>query len=174
MDDRALVYNDPRRFGLIALIETNTILSHKFFVNLGIEPFDKDFTPNYLKEKLKARQIPIKVTIMDNKVLVGVGNIYASEALFLANISPLRKANDLSLPEYERLVVAIKTVLQDAIDSGGSSIRDFMSIDNNEGYFQHNFAVYGRVGGSCRRCSVAIVKIYHGGRMTFFCPRCQD
>lgn len=174
LDDRALVYNDPRRFGLIDLIETNKILSHKLFANLGLEPFDKDFTANYLKEKLKIRQIPIKGAIMDNKTLVGVGNIYASEALFLASISPLRKANDLSLLECERLVSAIKIVLQNAIDSGGSSIRDFVSIDNNKGYFQHNFAVYGRAGSNCRKCSAVIVKIYQGGRATFFCRRCQD
>jgi len=174
LNDRALVYNDPRRFGLIDLIKTNELLSHKLFANLGPEPFDKDFTACYLQEKLKARRVPIKVAIMDNKVLVGVGNIYASEALFLAGLSPLRKANDLSLPECERLVAAIKRVLQDAIDSGGSSIRDFVSIDNNKGYFQHNFALYGKAGGNCRNCFASIVKIYQGGRATFFCSRCQS
>lgn len=173
LNEKALVYNDPRRFGLIELTKTDEINCHRLFAHLGLEPLTKNFTENYLQAKLQKRKTPIKVAIMDNVVIVGVGNIYASESLFLAAISPLRGANDLSLVELKKLVAAIKQVLQEAIESGGSSIRDFVSIDNNKGYFQHNFAVYGKAGNDCRRCGGAISKIYQGGRATFFCAGCQ-
>lgn len=170
----ALVYNDPRRFGLIDLVKTNEVLSHKLFVSLGVEPLSQGFTAKYLQEKLKTRQVPIKVAIMDNMILVGVGNIYANESLHLAALSPLKKANDLSLSECDRLVASIKTVLQDAIKAGGSSIKDFVSIDKVLGRFQHHFAVYGRAGKDCLKCSTAITKIYQSGRSTYFCTGCQN
>lgn len=173
LNDSAMVYNDPRRFGMIDLIETYKMLEHKLLCNLGPEPLESDFTAEYLAQALKNRQIPIKTAIMDGKILVGVGNIYASEALFMTSISPERKAGSLSSSECGRLAASIKKVLQDAIDSGGSSIRDFVSIDSNKGYFQHHFAVYGKGGKPCQVCLGAITKIYQSGRATFFCPNCQ-
>lgn len=173
LDDKILVYNDPRRFGLIDLIPTPQVPGHKLLRSLGPEPLGEDFTAEYLAVALETRKMPIKTVIMDNKILVGVGNIYASEALFLAEIAPARKANSLSELERNRLVMAIKKVLQEAIESGGSSIRDFVSIDNNKGHFQHHFVVYGKAGSSCQRCSHIILKIYQSGRATFFCQHCQ-
>lgn len=173
LNDKMLVYNDPRRFGLIDIIETNKIHEHKLLCNLGPEPLESEFTAEYLSEVLKNRQIFIKAAIMDGKLLVGVGNIYASEALFMAGISPKRKANTLHLQDCEKLVSSIKKVLHAAINSGGSSIRDFVSTDGNKGHFQHHFAVYGKGGKECQICFKPIVKIYQSGRATFFCPNCQ-
>jgi formamidopyrimidine-DNA glycosylase len=172
-NNKAIVYNDPRRFGLINLIKTDQLSSHKLFINLGPEPLSQDFTVKYLKDALKAKKTSIKMAIMDSRVLVGVGNIYANEILFLARISPIRRVNDLNLSELEKIVRATKTILKNAIDSGGSSIRDFLSIDSKKGGFQNNFAVYSKVGQVCQKCSATIVKIYQGGRSTFFCPKCQ-
>jgi formamidopyrimidine-DNA glycosylase len=173
LSDKVLVYNDPRRFGMIDIVETHQLMQHKLFASLGPEPLESSFTGKYLAKILKARKLPIKMALMDNKILVGVGNIYASEALFLASISPIRKGGDLSEDECAKLAASIKRVLNDAIASGGSSIRDFVSIENNKGYFQHHFAVYGKGGKPCSVCASVIIKTYQGGRATFFCEACQ-
>jgi formamidopyrimidine-DNA glycosylase len=170
-----VIFNDARRFGLVDLAETATLDTHKFFRHLGCEPLDKDFTADYLDGKFRSKKIAVKLAVMDQQVVVGVGNIYASEALFLAGISPLRLCNSLTLPELKKLVGAIRKTLEKAIKAGGSSLRDYVQSDGNLGYFQHQFAVYGKEGQKCRHCTCdsAIQKITQGGRSTFYCPEKQ-
>lgn len=172
-NNMTLIYNDPRRFGLIDIINTKDLLKHKLFSHLGIEPLEEEFNASYLFEKLKNKKASIKNTIMDNRVIVGVGNIYASEALFLAHIRPDRIATSLTKKEIELLVLAIKEILQKAINAGGSSIRDFVSIDNKKGGFQKLFSVYAKTNLPCSCCGSYIKKITQSGRSSFFCPSCQ-
>lgn len=172
----SIVFNDPRRFGLTALAQTKDLAQHRFFVHLGPEPLEKAFTAAYLAEKIKGKKIAIKLAIMDQRVVVGVGNIYASEALFTADIDPQRAASTLKPSELKGLVAAIKDVLKKAIKAGGSSLRDYVQTDGELGYFQHHFAVYDRQGQKCRDCTCTIKKtggiqrITQGGRSTFYCP----
>lgn len=176
---KKLVFNDPRRFGLMDLVtDTHT---HKLFVHLGPEPLSDDFNSVTLKASLNGSSAPIKVAIMDQKRVVGVGNIYASESLFRAHISPLRKANSLKNGEISALCVAIKSVLSDAIRSGGSTLRDFVRSSGDSGYFQHHFDVYGRENKPCL-CAAKpdiltsrplVKKIVQQGRATYYCSRCQ-
>ena len=171
-DGRAVIYNDPRRFGLITLAKKTDINSHPLLAKLGPEPLSKDFTTTRLKQAIAKRNTAIKVAIMDQEVVVGVGNIYASEALFLAGINPKKPANSVT-EKATKLVPAIKKVLQDAIESGGSSLRDFIHVSGETGYFQHHFNVYGRGGAPCYTCGEPIKTVRLGGRSTFFCPKCQ-
>lgn len=168
-----IVFNDARRFGLIDLVDDEKLEKHKLFKHLGPEPLDKSFSPAYLADYLKRRKIAIKLAIMDQKCVVGVGNIYASEALYRAGISPKRMAKSLKKDEIARLVPAIRKVLEDAIKAGGSSLRDYVQADGELGYFQHSFAVYGRAGEKCKKCGADIRKITQGGRSTFYCPSHQ-
>jgi formamidopyrimidine-DNA glycosylase len=170
-----VIFNDARRFGLVDLAETATLDTHKFFRHLGCEPLDKDFAADYLAAKFQSKKIAVKLAIMDQQIVVGVGNIYASEALFLAGISPLRLCHTLTLPELKKLVGAIRKTLEKAIKAGGSSLRDYVQSDGNLGYFQHQFTVYGKEGQKCRNCTCdsAIQKITQGGRSTFYCPEKQ-
>lgn len=168
-----MVYNDPRRFGLIDLTKTNSLYEHKLFSHLGVEPLSENFHNAYLLAKLKDKKSAIKNAIMNNEIIVGVGNIYASEALFLAHIKPYRTASSITEAEGTLLVASIKKILQQAIDSGGSSIRDFVSIDNQKGGFQKLFKVYGRRASPCFDCGSIIEKITQAGRSSFFCPKCQ-
>ncbi|MDD9901233.1 MAG: bifunctional DNA-formamidopyrimidine glycosylase/DNA-(apurinic or apyrimidinic site) lyase [Alphaproteobacteria bacterium] len=169
------VLNDPRRFGLVALVDADALSSHRLFCHLGPEPLDKDFNAAYLSRKLANRKTPIKLAIMDQRIVVGVGNIYASEALYKAGIAPGRLAGDVKPGEIKKLVAAIKKTLKAAIAAGGSSLKDYVQADGTLGYFQHNWAVYGRAGEKCRArgCKGRIVKTVMGGRATFACPRCQ-
>jgi formamidopyrimidine-DNA glycosylase len=172
-DDLTMVYNDPRRFGLVDLTNTNGLSEHKLFNHLGVEPLSEEFNSTYLLTKLKDKQSAIKNVIMNNEIIVGVGNIYASEALFLSHIRPDRIAGSITEKEATLLVESIKKILQQAINSGGSSIRDFVSIDNKKGGFQKLFKVYGRRGSPCLDCESIIEKITQAGRSSFFCPQCQ-
>ena len=171
-----IVFNDPRRFGLADLAETKALLQHRFFRHLGPEPLEKAFTPDYLLQKIKSKKVAIKLAIMDQRVVVGVGNIYASEALFSAGIDPCRAAGSINPVEAKKLVAAIRDVLKKAIKAGGSSLRDYVQTDGELGYFQHHFAVYDRQGQKCRNCTCNIKKtggvqrITQGGRSTFYCP----
>ena len=171
-DGRHLIFNDARRFGLMALVKAGQETQHPLFRHLGPEPFSPEFSPAYLKEKLAKRHGPIKPVLMDQQLVVGVGNIYASEALFTAGIAPTRSAAKAAAGS-KALVEAIHKVLKAAIASGGSSLRDFMSVDGEAGYFQHRFQVYGREGKPCRECRTPIRIIRQAGRSTFFCPECQ-
>ncbi len=172
-DNLTMVYNDPRRFGLIDLTKTIGLYEHKLFNHLGVEPLSEDFHSAYLLKKLRDKKSAIKNAIMNNEIIVGIGNIYASEALFLSHIRPDRVAGSITEIEATLLVESIKKILQQAIDSGGSSIRDFVSIDNKKGGFQKLFKVYGRRGSKCFDCGAMIEKITQAGRSSFFCPQCQ-
>ncbi|HLD76528.1 MAG TPA: bifunctional DNA-formamidopyrimidine glycosylase/DNA-(apurinic or apyrimidinic site) lyase [Rickettsiales bacterium] len=172
-DGSSLIFNDPRRFGFIDLIFTKNLSRHKFLTKLGFEPFDKIFDKKYLAQQLKNKTTNIKTTMMDNAIVVGVGNIYINESLFAAKISPLRKANSLSTQEIAKLIVAIRYTLKNAIKSGGSSINDYVDTAGNVGNFQNNFKVYGLNKKNCLECNSVIEKIVQNGRSSFYCKKCQ-
>ena len=177
-DDGTLVYfNDARRFGLLALADTRALQRHPLLKNLGIEPLDRAFNGAALAAALAGRKASIKAALLDQTVIAGLGNIYASEALFQAGISPRRHAGSLGGPRYERLAAAIIDVLERAIAAGGSTLRDHRQPDGELGYFQHDFAVYGRAALRCPGCNCGgrgrIRRIVQSGRATFFCPHRQ-
>ncbi|WAT00538.1 bifunctional DNA-formamidopyrimidine glycosylase/DNA-(apurinic or apyrimidinic site) lyase [Rouxiella chamberiensis] len=166
-----LRYTDPRRFGAwlwTQSLEGSSVLSH-----LGPEPLSEAFNADYLREKSLKKKSPIKPWLMDNKLVVGVGNIYASESLFVAGISPDRPANSLTHEEYALLVSTIKAVLLRSIEQGGTTLRDFLQSDGKPGYFAQQLQVYGRAGEPCRACGTLIEVSKHAQRSTFFCRRCQ-
>ncbi|MDX8382444.1 MAG: bifunctional DNA-formamidopyrimidine glycosylase/DNA-(apurinic or apyrimidinic site) lyase [Ghiorsea sp.] len=166
-------YRDTRRFGYAGICATNELEEHIWLQKLGVEPLLNDFDGKYLKNMLKNRKTSIKQAIMYNSVVVGVGNIYASESLFRAKINPAQQAKSLNYKQYQSLVSHIKEVLREAIEAGGSTISDFVKADGNPGYFAHSFQVYGRAGEPCYTCKANIGKIKQGGRASFFCPQCQ-
>ncbi len=168
-----LVFNDHRRFGMIFLFKTSELKKASIFINLGPEPLSDDYNPEYLQAKLVRKKAPIKNVIMDNNIVVGIGNIYASESLFLAGIHPEKPAYMLSYQEIEKLVSANKIVLQKAINAGGTTLKDFVSGDSTPGYFQQELLVYGRAGKACYNCGAIIVKIKQAGRASFYCPTCN-
>lgn len=168
---RLLRYTDPRRFG--AWLWCDTALEHPLLSHLGPEPLNTEFTADYLYGRLQNRRVAIKIAIMNSTIVVGVGNIYASEALFRAEILPLRTAQSLSLPECEDLVNAIKTALQQAIHAGGTTLKDFVDSSGKPGYFQQKLLVYGRKGEPCTRCQIPVTALMLRGRSTFYCEQCQ-
>lgn len=173
LDNGAVVrLRDPRRFGAVLWVEGDP-LQHVLLKHLGPEPLDDGFDGAYLYRETRSRSAPIKNVVMDAHLVVGVGNIYASESLFRAGIGPKTAANKLSRARCERLVQEIKATLADAIKAGGSSLRDFFGADGNPGYFQQQYFVYGRTGEPCRVCGTPIRTLRQGQRSTFYCPRCQ-
>ena len=174
-----IVYNDPRRFGLMALCPADLLETHPLLARMGPEPLDPAFDGAMLEGALKGRRGPIKGALLDQSVVAGIGNIYACEALYRAGISPRRKAMTIAGARARRLVEALKSVLEDAISSGGSSLKDHRQPSGELGYFQHNFAVYGRAGLECPECTCeigetgGISRLVQSGRSTFFCPRRQ-
>jgi formamidopyrimidine-DNA glycosylase len=168
-----LVFNDARRFGMIETVSTSNLQGHKFFKDLGVEPLTDEFNAQYLFSKIQYRKMPIKNILMDSKIVVGIGNIYASESLFLAGLTPERSGNGLSLQETIRLITSIKQVLEQAISEGGTTLKDFISGDSKPGYFKQKLTVYGRAGKNCIICKDIIVKIKQAGRASFYCPTCQ-
>jgi formamidopyrimidine-DNA glycosylase len=167
-----LRFHDPRRFGCW-LWSANNPADHPLLRNLGPEPLDPEFSAAYLATALASRRSAIKLAIMDNQVVVGVGNIYACESLFLARIHPLLPAAAISRPSLRRLVTAIRTVLQHAIDQGGTTLRDFLRENGQPGYFRQQLNVYDRSGDPCHTCQSAIQRLVVGQRSTWFCPNCQ-
>lgn len=163
--------HDPRRFGAVLWQEKGNEL--KLLSNLGVEPLSAAFSADYLYKALSRRQVPIKTALMDNKIVVGVGNIYANEALFRSFIHPERMAKSLSLTECHTLIATVRAVLLRAIEVGGSTLRDFVDSHGNSGYFQQEYAVYGREGLPCKRCQTMIERVVLAQRSTFFCPHCQ-
>ena len=163
---------DPRRFGAV-LWAGSTPNNHALLAPLGPEPLDNSFNTNYLHAQLKTRTAAIKIAIMDSHLVVGVGNIYASESLFRARIHPETPAKNVTLKQCEKLVAEIKQTLNDALEAGGSSLRDFFGADSNPGYFQQEHMVYGRTDELCRVCSKPIKCIRLGQRSTFYCQNCQ-
>lgn len=169
---------DPRRFGSVDLVPTAAEDRHRLLAGLGPEPLEPGFTPEVLSAALAARHTPIKAALLDQKVVAGLGNIYVSEALFRARISPLRLAASVAGARSRRLVPAIREVLQESIAAGGSSLRDYVRTDGGIGFFQDQFRVYGRDAEPCERCPgppacAGIRRIVQTGRATFHCPRTQ-
>lgn len=163
---------DPRRFGLV-LWQSGDPLKHKLLRDIGPEPLTDALTAELLYRETRARSGPIKNALMDSHLVAGVGNIYANEALFRARINPKLPARKLSLARYALLADEIKATLAEAIDAGGSSIRDYVRSDGMAGNFQSKFLVYDRAGEPCKRCRTPIREIRQGQRATYFCPRCQ-
>ncbi len=169
-------YNDPRRFGFMDLWAAADLDAYPMLAKLGPEPLDDAaFNGKVLADRLKGRKTSIKVALLDQKVVAGVGNIYACEALFRSGISPRRSAHTVQGARADKLAAAVKVVLTEAIASGGSSLRDHIRPDGELGYFQHNFDVYGRTGEPCAHagCNAVVQQITQAGRSTFFCPKCQ-
>jgi formamidopyrimidine-DNA glycosylase len=168
---QVLRLRDPRRFG--AILWAQQASQHPLIASLGPEPLDDDFNGDYLYKNMRSRSASIKTTIMDSHLVVGVGNIYASESLFRARINPNTPANKLSKARCARLAQEIKATLSDAIHAGGSSLRDFFGADGNPGYFQQAYFVYARTGEACKICQTPIKQIKQGQRSSFYCPVCQ-
>jgi len=172
-DDLILRYRDPRRFGSILWTKDNPY-NHKLIKNLGPEPLDQEFNAEYLYKKLKNKQQCIKNSIMDSHLVVGVGNIYASESLFYAGILPYRISKKISKKEIILLVYSIKEVINKAIVKGGSTMNDFFDVNGENGYFQNEHKVYGRENKHCFQCQSQITQLKLGQRSSFFCKKCQS
>ena len=176
---KKVIYNDPRRFGMVYLVPSEQVEPHKAFKNMGPDPFSNDFSPRYLKEKFATKKGPVKTVLLDQSIVAGLGNIYVCEALYLAGIHPETAACDVATARIEKLYKAILTVLEDAIQSGGSSLRDHKGVDGTMGYFQHKFSIYGKKGEACGKCDCDVEKtggvkmIRQAGRSTFYCPQKQ-
>ena len=170
-----VTYYDPRRFGYMDLIVTDRLAEHPWFSGLGPEPLGPDFDAAALERAFAGRRQSVKATLLDQRVVAGLGNIYVCEALFRAGIDPARPAGALSRRKLGALVKSIQSVLGEAIEAGGSTLRDYATADGTLGYFQHSFSVYGREGEACRKrgCRGRIKRIVQGGRSTFACTRCQ-
>ncbi|WP_375207438.1 bifunctional DNA-formamidopyrimidine glycosylase/DNA-(apurinic or apyrimidinic site) lyase [Hyphococcus sp.] len=168
-----ITYNDPRRFGFMDIARSEELETCRHFKGMGPEPLGNGFSAAALKAALKGKSAPIKTALLDQRVVAGLGNIYVCEALYRAGISPRRKAASVAGKRSDRLYGEIIAVLREAIEAGGSSLRDFASVEGGLGYFQHRFDVYDREAENCRRCDKAIMRIVQGGRATFFCPSCQ-
>lgn len=167
-----LRFHDPRRFGCFLWLTTPPD-EHPLLVGLGPEPLEKDFNGIHLFRRSRLRTAPVKSFIMDSHVVVGVGNIYANEALFRAGIHPLRAAGRISAGRYDRLAEEIRTILAYAIERGGTTLRDFVNGHGEPGYFQLELDAYGRAGEPCHRCQTLLKEVRLGGRSTVYCPRCQ-
>lgn len=170
-----VVFNDARRFGVATYAEADRIEDHRFLANLGPEPLSNAFSGPVLAAALKGRRTPIKAALLDQRVVAGLGNIYACEALHRAGLSPRRQAYTVQQGRAERLAAAVRQVLTDAIAAGGTTLRDFARPDGELGYFQHAFRVYDREGRDCPRedCAGTVRRIVQSGRSSFFCPSCQ-
>ncbi len=172
-------FNDPRRFGLVTLARAEELQDHPLLRDIGPEPLDPRFDAGALAQRLKGKRTSIKAALLDQRVVAGVGNIYAAEALFRAGLSPKRSAHTVQGARAERLVGAIKAVLNEAIAAGGSTLRDHRQPDGELGYFQHTFQVYDREGEHCAACTCSgseksgIRRIVQQGRSTFYCPHTQ-
>ena len=178
-NEATLVYNDPRRFGLVTVCESDKIKEHKLFKHLGPDPWDKEFTEKYLRQKFSGKKVPIKVVLLDQTIVCGIGNIYASEILYHARILPNRSAESINANEANLIVKYTRQVLEDAIKAGGSTIHDYKKPDGDIGYFQQKHCVYNKTGQKCPQCCCntdktgGIKKIVLGGRSTFYCDTLQ-
>ena len=168
-----LRFRDPRRFGTLLWHEGRDVERHPLIAVLGIEPLDAGFDGDWLYAQTRRRAMPIKPLLMDSHLIVGIGNIYASESLFRAGISPLRAANRISCERYRTLVAAIRATLEASIAAGGSSVRDYVHSDGGAGCFQLSCAVYDRTGEPCPSCGRPVHSVRQAGRNTFYCPHCQ-
>ncbi len=168
-----LRFRDPRRFGLALVVPTEKLTSDRRFRGLGIEPLEEGFSGETLAAAARRRRGPVKSFLMDGRIVVGVGNIYASESLHLAGIHPTRSVARISLPSWGRLAEAVKAILNRAIEQGGTTLNDFADGEGNSGYFQVSLGVYDREGAACTRCGRLVRRIVQAGRSTYYCPGCQ-
>ena len=169
--DHYVVFNDSRRFGFLDYGETDIILKKKYILNLGPEALGNQLTDKYLFTKISKSLVPIKQILLDQRIIAGIGNIYASEILFNAKISPLEKGKNLSYMERQQLIISIRKILKKAINAGGSTLRDYVSVDGTIGNFQTNFKVYDKAGQKI--LGNTIKKIFQYGRSTYYCPELQ-
>ncbi len=174
-NQRVLRLNDPRRFGSVLWHDAiqGSVKNHRLLCKLAPEPFSKEFNADYLYQKIKTKNVAIKKLIMNNQIIVGAGNIYASEALFNAKIHPLTIGKTLNKDMCQRLVTKIKNVLRESIKQGGTTLKDFVKPDGKPGYFEQKLNVYGRNGQPCTQCNTAIEKVIISQRASFYCPNCQ-
>jgi len=172
-DNTCLRYMDVRKFGKMHLIKKEDITKIGPLIEMGLEPWSELLDPNYLIDKYKNKKLPIKTTLLDQSIIVGIGNIYADEILFLSKINPLRKSNSLTKEELSSIIKYTKEVLEKAIEKGGSSIRSYTSVDGVHGLFQQELYVHTKKGEKCQVCSTIIEKTKVGGRGTYYCPTCQ-
>ncbi|MBO6282023.1 MAG: bifunctional DNA-formamidopyrimidine glycosylase/DNA-(apurinic or apyrimidinic site) lyase [Alphaproteobacteria bacterium] len=178
-DKGTLIYNDPRRFGLVVLCESDKIKQHKLFADLGPDPWDKEFNTEYLLQKFKNKKAAIKVALLNQTIVCGIGNIYASEILYYARILPNRTSESITKAEAELIVKFTRQVLEEAIEAGGSTIHDYKKPDGDIGYFQQKHCVYNKTGQKCPQCRCnirktgGIQKTVLGGRSTFYCNTLQ-
>ncbi len=175
-----VIYNDPRRFGLFSYIASDELFKNRYFAKLGADPFDEKLNAEYLYDKLhKHLKTPIKISLLDQTIIAGIGNIYASEILYESRISPIRESGKISLEECDLLIKNTRKVLQKAIKAGGSTLRDYKKPDGSMGYFQQQHCVYNKTGLACPDCKCDIIKtkgirrIVQGGRSTFYCESLQ-
>ena len=171
-DGRRLALNDPRRFGSLDLVRTEALAEWPAFVAIGPEPLGGAVTGKWLRERFTGRSAAVKLLLLDQRIVAGLGNIYVCEALFRARIDPRKAAGKVSRVRLDALAAAIPAVLEEAIAAGGSTLRDFAAPDGELGYFSKTFDVYGREGEPCG-CGGVVKRIVQGGRSTFFCPKCQ-
>lgn len=175
-----VIYNDPRRFGMILLVQTDQLLSHRLFAKLGIEPLGNELSGEFLQREFHHKHKSLKAALLDQTIIAGLGNIYVCEALWRSLLSPFCQAARLAAGQQywpqlaENLALNIRDVLNEAINAGGSTLRDYKHVDGELGYFQHNFSVYGREKQPCPRCGTAISRVKQNGRSTFYCDRCQN
>jgi formamidopyrimidine-DNA glycosylase len=169
---KTLRFTDPRRFGSLHWT-SRPPEKHRLLHGLGVEPLSDELSGDYLYERSRGRTVAVKHFIMNSHIVVGIGNIYASEALFMAGINPRRAAGRISRQKYELLAEVIKEVLNDSITQGGTTLRDFVNGEGKPGYFSQHLTVYGKVGEPCISCRVPIKEIRQGQRSTFYCPKCQ-
>lgn len=175
-----IIYNDPRRFGLFSYVASDELFKNRYFAKLGADPFDEKLNAEYLYDKLhKHLKAPIKISLLDQTIIAGIGNIYASEILYESRISPIRESGKISLEECDLLIKNTRKVLQKAIKAGGSTLRDYKKPDGIMGYFQQQHCVYNKTGLACPDCKCDIIKtkgirrIVQGGRSTFYCESLQ-
>lgn len=172
-DGTELRYMDVRKFGKMHLIKKEEIKTRGPFLEMGLEPWDKKLTPSYLKEKYQKKKLPIKSTLLDQSIIVGIGNIYADEILFLSKINPLKSSQSLTEIELDHIIKNTRQVLEQAIEKGGTTIRSYTSVDGVHGLFQQELYVHCKAKEPCPKCKTTIIKTKVGGRGTYYCPNCQ-
>jgi formamidopyrimidine-DNA glycosylase len=172
-NNKELRYHDTRKFGKMHLIEKNKVYDSSPLNKIGLEPFDKEFNINYLRVKFANKRIPIKTALLDQRIIAGIGNIYANEILFLSKINPTKDTNKLDNRELKLIIENTKSVLRKAVKSGGTTIRTYTALDAKQGTFQDNLLVHGKKDEPCLVCQTLIVKVFINGRGTYYCSKCQ-
>ena len=168
-----LVYSDPRRFGMMDVMETSALGQHRLLKDIGVEPLGNELSAAYLMQKFKGKAAPMKAALLDQRIIAGLGNIYVCEALFRARLSPKREAGSVKIEKLEELLRHIRDILNEAISAGGSTLQDFQSTNGEQGSYQQHFLVYDREGEPCTSCAKPIKRSVQSGRSSFYCSSCQ-